>query len=74
MQSNDGTPSQMKMIRLVRLLRFLRLSRVIRAGKMASLVDRFEQEFEGSHWNILIFSFVKILLVLKSVSLTQGSG
>jgi hypothetical protein len=65
-------PTGGKLLRLVRALRFVRLSRILRMGKMKNLADRFEQEFEGNHWNILFFAVLKILFILYGIAHVAG--
>ena len=71
-QNEVATSKELSYVRFLRPLRMIRLARVLRAGKMASLVDRFEQEFEGSHWHILMFSFFKIIVILYGIAHVAG--
>jgi CRP-like cAMP-binding protein len=68
----EGGPSPGKMLRLLRALRFLRMARVLRIAKLQALMDRFEQEIEGSSVKMLSFTVFKILLVLNGIAHVAG--
>merc|ERR1719420_883688 len=70
--AKDDGPSGAKMLRLLRALRFLRMARVLRIAKLQALMDRFEQEIEGSSVKMLTFTVVKILLLLNGIAHLAG--
>jgi hypothetical protein len=65
-------PPPAKMLRLLRALRFLRMARVLRIAKLQALMDRFEQEIEGSSIKMLTFTIVKILVLLNGIAHMAG--
>jgi CRP-like cAMP-binding protein len=65
--SEDGAekqPTGAKMFRMLRILRFLRMARVLRIAKLRMILDRIEEEIEGSQLGMLAIQIVKILLFL----------
>merc|ERR1719460_1282372 len=70
--SDDAGKSPARMLRLVRALRFLRMARVLRIAKLQALMDRFEQEIEGSSTKMLTYTVVKILVLLNGIAHMAG--
>lgn len=71
-KSEDDGPSPAKMMRLLRALRFLRMARVLRIAKLQALMDKFEQEIEGSAMKMLTFTVIKILVLLNAIAHMAG--
>jgi hypothetical protein len=68
----DHGPSEMKMLRLLRALRYLRLMRLFRIAKLQEFNERFEQEIEGSSFKTMLFTVLKMVLLLNVIAHFAG--
>jgi hypothetical protein len=60
------------LLKVARGFRLLKLVRIFRIAKLKKLLDKFEQELEGSAGKMLMFAIGKILLLLFSIGHLAG--
>jgi CRP-like cAMP-binding protein len=71
MAMSDGSDKQRqpaRMFRMLRILRFLRMARVLRIAKLRMILDRIEEEIEGSKLGMMFIQIIKILLFLYFIA------
>ena len=71
----DISPDQAQAAKLVKTVRFLkiaRLAKLARVAKLKKLIDRVEQELEGSSVQMLFFAIVQMLFILFFIGHVAG--
>ena len=56
-----------RMLKMFRIFRFLKVVRALRVAKLKKVMDRLDQELEGSNGRILLFTIFKIIMFLFSI-------